>query len=405
MTETNPEMLADSTTPKVPADYVPGYEKARLIDESMANNYIAHTLIGDPPADALLDALHPLGEEEFLRLITGAMDQDETVYRNAPRELADFFFELEQRPSWASREAFEPGIRSFHRNSEFVLQGFVGGSLVEAFSSSISRSFVITGRLREHGVWRLRQNNRHVVELFVPDGLERYGDSWKLSVRLRLMHAQLRRLLNNSLDGWDASSWGSPLSSAHMAFAASAFSARCLRHARRLGARFSREESYSFMLVWLYAMHLMGIPGSILPRNEEEALRLFEIGSICEPPPDFESIIMANALVNAAPLVLDVVDEDEKRDLLRSAFAVSRMLIGNTLADALQFPKYDTRRLLLGIRLQTILNKTADKLLPIRGHRRRFNNFVNLMASSAYEDTEISYQVPDHLYGERLRRW
>ena len=51
-------------------------------------------------------------------------------------------------------------------------------------------------------------------------------------------------------------------------------------------------------------MHLMGIPGAILPGNEEEALNLFEIGSICEPPPDFESIIMANALVNAAPLVL-----------------------------------------------------------------------------------------------------
>ena len=211
---------------------------------------IAHTVIGDPLADALLDALYPLGEAEFLRLINGAVDQDETVYRDAPRELADFFFEVEQRPGWASKEAFEPGIRGFHQNSEFILRGFVGGSLVEGFSSNISRSFVITGQLREHGVWRLRQNNRHVVELFVPDGLERYGDGWKLSVRLRLMHAQLRRLLNSSPDGWDTASWGSPLSAAHMAFAASAFSARCLRHARRLGARFSREESHSFMLVW-----------------------------------------------------------------------------------------------------------------------------------------------------------
>ena len=93
-------------------------------------------------------------------------------------------------PSWATHAAFEPGRRSFYRNSDLILQGLVGGSLVEGFSTNISRSFVITGRLREHGVRRLRQNNRHVLEIFMPGGLERYGDGWKLSIRLRLVHAQ-----------------------------------------------------------------------------------------------------------------------------------------------------------------------------------------------------------------------
>ena len=118
MTETNTQSLSSSAPLNVPADYGAGYGKARLTDPSMADNYIAHTVIGDPLADALLDALYPLGEAEFLRLINGAMDQDETVYRDSPRELADFFFEVEQRPGWASKEAFEPGIRGFHQNSE-----------------------------------------------------------------------------------------------------------------------------------------------------------------------------------------------------------------------------------------------------------------------------------------------
>ena len=48
----------------------------------------------------------------------------------------------------------------------------------------------------------------------------------------------------------------------------------------------------------------MGIPETILPRSEAEALKLYEVARICEPYPDFESVIMANALVSSVPLLL-----------------------------------------------------------------------------------------------------
>ena len=281
----------------------------------------------------------------------------------------------------------------------------MGGSLVEGFSTNISRSFVITGRLREQGVRRLRQNNRHVLEIFMPGGLERFGDGWKLSVRLRLVHAQVRRLLSDDHDDWDTESWGTPLSAAHMGFAASAFSARCLRHARRLGVRFSDEESHGFMLVWRYAMHIMGIPDALLPNDEEHALRLFEIGSACEPPPDFESIIMANSLINAAPLVLGVNTDEEKKDLLKLAYTVSRALIGDDLADQLKYPRYRHGTLLFGVKLQTRLNYLIDSLFRGRSQRRRFDNFVYMMSAAAYDDAGISYRMPDHVYAERSDRW
>ena len=390
---------------KVPTDYRPGYEKARLIDSRLADTYIEHTNVGDPPADALVEALTPLGAKELHRLITGAMNKDITVFQEGPSELRDFFEMLEERPSWATRSAFEPGIRSFHRNADLVLQGLVGGSLVEGFSTNISRSFVITGRLREQGVRRLRQNNHQVLELFMPGGLESFGDGWKLSVRLRLVHPQVRRLLNNAPDDWDVEAWGLPLSAAHLGFAASAFSARCLRHSRHLGVRFSSEESHSFMLVWRYAMHIMGIPEALLPADENQALRMFQIGSICEPPPDFESIIMAHSLINAAPLVLGIVDENEKRDLLKLAYTVSRGLIGDDLEDQLKYPKYGHRILLFGARLQTRLNYLIDWFLTGRSQRRRFRHFVFLMSSAAYDAAGISYRLPDHVYAERSENW
>ena len=167
---------------------------------------------------------------------------------------------------------------------------------MEGFTTNIARSFIITGRLRDQGVRRLKNNNRHVMEISWPEGLERRGDGWKLSVRIRLVHAQIRRLLRQSPD-WDAERWGEPISAAHLAFAASAFSARFLKHSRRIGVPFSKEESASFMMIWLYSAHLMGIPEAILPRSEAEALKLYDAARLCEPYPDFESIIMANALV------------------------------------------------------------------------------------------------------------
>ena len=394
-----------SEMPKVPVDYIPGYEKARQIDSELADNYIRHTFLGDPVADALIDALTPLGERELYRLITAAMNGEESAFQEGPSELRAFFDAVEEMPAWATRVALEPGIRSFHRNSELILQGLVGGSLVEGFSTNISRSFVITGRLREQGVRRLRQNNRHVLEIFMPGGLERYGDGWKLSVRLRLVHAQVRHLLNNAPDDWNTEAWGTPLNAAHMGFAASAFSARCLRHSRMLGVRFSQEESESFMLVWRYAMRLMGVPEAILPRSEEEAIRLYEIGSICEPPPDFESIIMANSLINAAPYVLEVADENDKAELLKLAYRVSRALIGNELADRLKYPRYSTRMLLTGVRLQTRLNRITDRLFLGRAQRRRFNNFGYLMSAAVYDEAGISYRLPDHIYAERSQLW
>ena len=52
----------------------------------------------------------------------------------------------------------------FHRNSQLVLAAFVAGVLIEGFTTNIAKSFLITGRVRDQGVRRLGQNNRHMCE-------------------------------------------------------------------------------------------------------------------------------------------------------------------------------------------------------------------------------------------------
>ena len=388
----------------VPTDYIEGYEKARAIDAELADRYVAHTTVGDPEADAVMEEIAALGREEGNRFVHAGMEQDEDELREAPQLVRDFFKGLDTPPDWVDPAAFIPGIRMFHRNSRLVLGGMVGGTLIEGFSTNIAKSFFISGRLRDQGVRRLKQNNRHMVEIFMPHGLERDGDGWKLSVRIRLIHAQVRRLLAAS-DEWDAEAWGTPISAAHVGFAITAFSARLLKHLKSLGAVYNDEERASFMQVWRYTGFLMGIPETMLYRDEKEALRIFDIGVVSEPVPGIESIAMANSLIAAAPLVAGITESDARRSLAKYVGSVSRALIGNTLADQLRYPKYNTFGVLPWFRLQTKYSGIMAKLRSNYRQDNAFANFTGLLTASMFEEAGISYRLPDHVYAEESSQW
>ena len=176
-----------------------------------------------------------------------------------------------------------------------------------------------------------------------------------------------------------------------------------MKHAESLGVRFSREERDSIMAIWRYTAWLMGIPESILFTNEEEALHLYDVTSYCEPPTSDESIIMANALINSAPLVAGVTEPDQRRGMVKNQiFPLSRALVGNEMADKLRFPK--SRKVAVLFQF-----KMLQRLRRMMSRRQRWGmaseNFGQLLAISAYDDTGISYRIPDHEHSERSSQW
>ena len=85
----------------------------------------------------------------------------------------------------------------FLLNSDQFLAGFAAGAIVEGFATRISKSFAITGRMIDDGVRRLKQNLRHLLDIFLPRGVEPSGDGWKLTLRIRLVHAKVRAPVQN----------------------------------------------------------------------------------------------------------------------------------------------------------------------------------------------------------------
>ena len=325
---------------KIPTDYLINAEQALAYDHETASNYLRHTLIGDPYMDQAFETLSDLPPAELVRFIQAGMERDREGMTGAPQVLRDFFVDMPPAdPPWLDYEAFIPGIRAFHRNSGLILSGFAAGVLVDGFTTYIAKSFVLTGRVIDQGLRRLRQNNRHFLDIMYPGGLARNGDGWKLSVRIRLIHAQIRRLMNAS-EEWDNEAWGVPVSAAHLGYAAACFSARTIKHSETVGVSFTQEERDSIMAVWRYTAYIMGVPESILFTNEAEALQLHRVAMLCEPPMPDESIIMANALINSAPLVAGVTDPPARRAMVeREIYPVSRALVGDEVADRLRFPQ------------------------------------------------------------------
>lgn len=400
-------MTDDSSrsTLDIPARYIDGYRTARALDRDLAERYIRHTTLGDPLADRAVEQLASVVAPEHVHgKIAGAVDRYDDPPRDTPEALRELIESSAFVPDWFDPEITMKATRAFLRNSDMVLGGLVGGAIVEGFSTLISKSFRIRGRIVENGVRRLKQNTLQLTEQFMPGGQVPGGDGWKLSLRIRLVHAQARMLIRRS-DEWDASEFGMPLSAAHMLLGAAAFSGRLMQHVSRLGGDFSPEEREAYVHAWRYSGLVMGIPESIMFRDQSSAVRTFQIAAMCEPPPDDDAIVMANSIINSAPLLLGFEEMRERRKMAAFIYQVSRELIGDDLAESFRFPKSRFVKQVPMLFLRNRAEKAALKLFPWRRASRSRSRFNALLDASDLGRLEHSYALPTTLHDEDSRDW
>ncbi|MXX76306.1 MAG: DUF2236 domain-containing protein [Holophagales bacterium] len=398
-------MNAMPTDGVIPSSYRDGYREARARDAEMADTYVMHTTIGDPPADRVVQDLARNHEPAQVgTLLAAAIQNHRDLPENAPDSLRELVEEVSVLPNWYDPNVALAATKAFLRNSEMVLAGLVGAAIVEGFSTLISKSFRIRGRIMENGVRRLKQNLIQLVEQFLPGGMEPGGDGWRLTLRIRLVHAQARMLLKD-LEEWDSRAHGVPISAAQLLLASAAFSGRLMRHVQALGGDFNAEERDAYVHVWRYTGIVMGVPEQIMFRDMQGSLRAFETAVQCEPPPDLDAIIMANSIVNSAPLLLGVTEAEERRAKARYIYSVSRSLIGNDLADNLKYPAPKTIKELPLLRLKNRLDRVMQRLRPGWGARLSRTKFNTMLEVSAFDRFEQSYALPTSVHDEESAEW
>ncbi len=174
---------------------------------------------------------------------------------------------------------------------------------------------------------------------------------------------------------------------------------------KTLGAKYNDAEYTSFMDVWRYTGYLMGIPETILFHDAADALKLYGVGIVCEPRYQTESILMANSLVNSAPLIAGMTEPEERRHLARYVYRVSRGLIGQEAADKLRYPRLASFGVVQWFKIQQRYDYILSKLFPGMAKNSDFIRFTSLLDASLFDEGGIRYELPDHVYVEESRQW
>ena len=132
---------------------------------------------------------------------------------------------------------------------------------------------------------------------------------------------------------------------------------------------------------------------------------VYDIGHICEPDAPLESVVMANALVNSAPLIAGRTDPEDRRQLAQYVYRIARGLIGTPTAKQLNFPSQSTFGAITGFKLQQRYGKFLSKLFPERMKDNNFARFTGLLESSTFDREGIRYSLPDKVYSEESTKW
>lgn len=254
----------------------------------------------DPVADAVVEAFAELGPARGRAMLQEALSNGIDSVPDAPTELRTLFAQVDTVPSWVDFERCELGARVYRRVSFGGVLTLSAYSLMAGYHSAAAiKPLSFTGGLAKRTPRRLAETGRYVVETSRAGGLRRDGEGLHVAVRVRVMHAQVRRMLRAS-GRWDEG-WGAPINQADMAITAMEFSSMVLRGCRALGYVFDPEESAAVMHLFRYAGDLMGVDEELLTLLDTEAAarRYEDLVRFTIDGPDADSLELAAALRDA----------------------------------------------------------------------------------------------------------
>src|SRR5262245_12996367 len=289
-----------------------------------AEQYLNYLFCTDPLADAVVAALAEIPGAEGHHLIDMALNQGIEAVPDAPAAGHDLFSQLDETPSWVNCDQLDLGGAVFLRSGLFGVLTLALVALPLSYSSPAgNKPLVFSGQLIKRAARRLGETARFVYLTSQPGALRRFGDGFKSTVKVRLIHAQVRRLLKQS-GHWDASQWGEPINQAYMAATNLTLSVGLLDGMRRCGLRCTQSEREALMQLWRYSGYLSGVDPNLLCATENEARRLLEMVLEFEGAPDADS----RALINALMRVGQTTGFQEADWLTQLCYDISYALIG-----------------------------------------------------------------------------
>ncbi|HEX2676837.1 MAG TPA: oxygenase MpaB family protein [Polyangiales bacterium] len=308
-------------------------------DASLVNSYRRACFEGDARADALVEWMNQVGIREGMAAFEQALEHGIESVSSPPEQLVSFFEEIEEVPAWLNRGSLVRACRVPRRAA--LGHGYVlfSVSLLAGYvSAGITKTLVATGELERMAPRRIAETSKFVNDVYGSGPLERTSDGWKSTIRVRMMHAFVRRKLLRG--GWDVERWGLPINQADMAGTVLSFSIAYIIGLRMLGFIITQRERHALIHLWRYVGRLLGVRDSLLAATESESLRLMWLVATSQEGPDEDGRALAHALLG----VPAAYRGDSKRSAALAAFdtkfcaGLTRFFVGDQAADGLGLP-------------------------------------------------------------------
>jgi hypothetical protein len=271
-------------------------------------------------------------------------------------------------PFWVDLERCSRGGTAFVRSGALggIALGF--GSLAGAYCSpGGNKPLAFTGRLIESAYRRLAETGQFVYAVSQPGALVRGAAGFEAIVKVRLLHARIRRGLERHPD-WRADAWGTPINQADMAATVLLFSHAVATSVRKLGGMFSRRDEEDLVQLWRYAGYLLGVDHELLCATAHDAEQLLDLCGSIEGPPDADSKRLIEAMFDPAIFRAKLPNEQAALRVRALYLAICRLLLGDERADALGLPRSRFDVLLRRARPLVKAATSAAAVLPYVDH-------------------------------------
>lgn len=299
-----------------------------------------YLVLGDPLADALVAHFKVMPGGGGRALLDRALAHGIDAIPDPPGPLVALFAQVDREPIWLDRDKLALACRVSRRVGAWGELSLRNLSLMGGYlGAAAAKPLVFTGQLERVTPRRLVETGKFWMDVTAVGGLERFADGFQSSVRVRVMHAQVRAMLLAS-GKWDPA-WGHPLNQADSMATILEFSSIYLFGLRALGFLFSKREREAIVHLWRYVGYLMGVDERILPTCEDDANRAMYLMSATIPPSDDDTRALGTAL---ADVPLHVAGEHWlSRRLARVErtlrIGYTRYVLGDRAGDALGLPR------------------------------------------------------------------
>ncbi len=270
-------------------------------------------------------------------------------------------------PEWVDRDRVDRAGALLFRSS--AAGGIVLGakSLIAGYCAPAgNKPLAMTGQLRQKVSHRLAETSKYVVATCTKGALWPGAEGWEITLRVRLMHAHVRRLIHRS-GQWRPDDWGAPINQHDMVATSLLFSRVFVEGIRDFGVRVSRAEADDFVHLWRYGSWLLGCRADLLPRDMHEAGRLTRLIARTQGPPDDDSRALTHALLESPRGTIQGTPA-ELQVALGHGFC--RALIGDEIADELRIGGHRLARIVPAVRwLSRVVPKPSRARLEKSGRR------------------------------------